>query len=224
MLPDWLPWLLQVNDSQFPSGGYAHSHGLEELVQAGHVADAAGLERFLREQLVPALREFEAPFLAEAHRCAAVGDLDGLERRDWELNGWRLPAELRAASVQIGSRRLALVQKLAGDGVAAAYAARGAPNHHLIVCALEMRAASPETAACAFAYQSISGHVMAAMKLLRLGQERAQGLIRSTMMTMVEAISGRCATSGDAVAGWFNPLVEIASMRHASAHERIFIS
>ncbi|HEX2746490.1 MAG TPA: hypothetical protein VHM91_00715, partial [Verrucomicrobiales bacterium] len=71
MLPDWLPWLLQVNDSQFPSGAYAHSLGLEELVQQGVVSTAKDLQDFLHRQVVPGLLAFELPFLLRAHSVAA---------------------------------------------------------------------------------------------------------------------------------------------------------
>ena len=36
----WLARLLQVNDSAFPTGGYAHSYGFEQIVQTGFVHDA----------------------------------------------------------------------------------------------------------------------------------------------------------------------------------------
>src|SRR5690606_20422359 len=84
MLPDWLPWLLQVNDSQYPSGAYAHSLGLEELVECGAVTDAAGLEDFLGAQIVPSLCAFELPILAEAHRAAQAGDTARLADLDFE--------------------------------------------------------------------------------------------------------------------------------------------
>ena len=66
MLPDWLPWLLQVNDSAFPSGAYAHSLGLEELVQAEVVRTPEELEVFLQRQVMPSLLAFEIPVLAAA--------------------------------------------------------------------------------------------------------------------------------------------------------------
>ena len=44
MMKAGLLWILQSNDTGYPSGGYAHSYGLEELVRVGVVKDAAGLE------------------------------------------------------------------------------------------------------------------------------------------------------------------------------------
>lgn len=112
MLPDWLPWLLQVNDSQFPSGAYAHSLGLEGMTQLESVRTAADLKAFLRRQIAPSLLAFELPYVRRAHAAAASENVEALRALDDELEAWKLAAELRAASRQIGSRRLALVRKL----------------------------------------------------------------------------------------------------------------
>lgn len=223
MLPEWLPWLLQSNDSQFPSGAYAHSMGLEELVQRGAVSNPDELETFLHRQVLPSLLAFEVPFLMAAHACAASGDIEGLRALDEELEAWRLSEELRQASRQIGSRRLSLVQKLDAQPMLATYAASGAPCHHLIVCALELRNAPASVAACAFAWQTIAGYATSAMKLMRLGQERCQSMTHRTMALLAPRLEQAMQTPL-MDAGWFNPLIEIASMRHARARERLFIS
>ena len=223
MLPDWLPWLLQVNDSAFPSGAYAHSLGLEELVQAAVVRTPEELERFLNMQVMPSLLAFEVPVLAAAHRLARREDLPGLRALDEELDAWKLAAELRTASRQLGSRRLALTRQLDDMPLSEAYAAVGAPCHHLIVCALELRCLPVEAAACAFAQQTLAGYATAAMKLMRLGQEKCQGIIRRSALSLAPQLAAACAVPLEE-AGWFNPLLEIASMRHARAAERLFIS
>jgi urease accessory protein len=223
LLPEWLPWLLQVNDSQFPSGSYAHSMGLEELVQAGWIKQAEDLEAFLHHQLIPNLLAFELPLLVRAHGFAAEGNTQALQGLDEELDAWKLAAELRQASRQLGSRRLALVQKLDLDPFLTRYAQSDAPCHHLIVCALEMRRLPVAAAACAFALQTISASAISAMKLIRLGQERCQLLIRHAMMTLAPQLDGMISALPESP-GWFNPLLEIASLRHARANERLFIS
>jgi len=139
MHPDWLPWLLQVNDSQFPSGAYAHSLGLEGLVQFGVVNSPDDVEKFLHQQVLPSLLAFELPFLAQAHEAAAQRDMRRLRELDDELDAWKLAAELRQASRQIGSRRLALIRKLEPSSLLETYVVENAPCHHLIACALELR-------------------------------------------------------------------------------------
>lgn len=225
MLPEWLPWLLQVTDSQFPSGAYAHSMGLEELVQHGFVKKPEDLETFLHRQIIPSLLSFELPFLLQAHAAAAADDHAALRRLDDDLDAWKLAAELRQASRQLGSRRLSLVQKLAPDDFLSAYVQSvGAPCHHLIACALETRHLPAAAACCAFGLQTLSGYAISAMKLIRLGQERCQLIIRGSMALLAGHIDGMISALPAERIGWFNPLLEIASMRHARANERLFIS
>ena len=223
MLPDWLPWLLQLNDSQFPSGAYAHSTGLEALVQRGLINKAEDVEAFLHQQILPSLRAFELPFLARAHAAAASGDLEALRAMDEELDAWKLASELRQASKQIGSRRLVMIRKLEPSPLLEDYAALGAPCHQLVVCALELRRLPVTAAACAFTHQTVSGYATAAVKLVRMGQEKCQLMIRGAMLALAPHLEGTVTVPQERI-GWFNPLLEIASMRHARAHERLFIS
>jgi len=222
-LPPWLPWLMQVSDSQFPSGAYAHSMGLEELTQRGLVKNADEVEQFIHEQVLPSLCAFELPFLARVHRAAAAEDLETVRACDEELEAWKLAAEMRQASRQIGSRRLALVRKLRPSPVIGQYAEGNAPCHHLVVCALELREAPTAVALGVFALQSVSGYASSAMKLVRLGQERSQAIVRGAMEALTPRLDA-LATHEPEHMGWFNPLLEIASMRHAVARERLFIS
>jgi len=223
MLPDWLPWLLQVNDSQFPSGAYAHSMGLEELTQKGLVKSPQDVETFLHHQVLPSLLAFELPYLVKAHAAASAQDITTLRKLDDELDAWKLAAELRLASRQLGSRRLALVRQLRPTPFLEAYASSEAPCHHLIVCALEFQHLPVAAVACAFAQQTISGYAIASMKLIRLGQERCQLIIHGALSALAPHLEKAVPAPPQRI-GWFNPLLEIAAMRHARARERLFIS
>lgn len=224
MLPEWLPWLLQVNDSQFPSGAYAHSMGLEELTQRDYIRKPEDLEKFLHEQVIPSLKAFELPFLARAHAAAVAEDLKAVRELDDELEAWKLAAELRQASRQLGSRRLVMARKLENSALLDQYAQSDAPCHHLIICALELRKLPAGAAGCAFGLQTLSGYATASMKLIRMGQERCQLIVRHAMATLAPHIESAMNAGDDSRIGWFNPLLEISSMRHARAQERLFIS
>jgi urease accessory protein len=69
----------------------------------------------------------------------------------------------------------------------------------------------------------VSGYATAAVKLVRMGQEKCQLMIRGAMLALAPHLEGTVTVPQERI-GWFNPLLEIASMRHARAHERLFIS
>jgi urease accessory protein len=62
---DWIIW--QLTDSAFPSGGFAHSGGLEAAAQFGEIDGAARLAEFLRASLLQAARG-AVPFALAAGR------------------------------------------------------------------------------------------------------------------------------------------------------------
>ena len=231
----WLPALLQTSDSLFPTGAYAHSGGLETLVELGVVRDAPTLAEFLRKHVVPSLARFELPYLRFARDAALAGDVDTLAALDREVGAARLPRETRDASAHVGSQRLRTLLRTVlfpGTGehaLAAAFqerVARGdAAGHAPVVGGVQAAALGvPAEAACAaFFYGSVSGYGSAALKLIRIGQEGCQAIIAGTM-TLAEAAvcaSGEVARED---AGWCDPLWEIAAARHARAFARLFIS
>jgi urease accessory protein len=218
---DSLLWLMQANDSQYPSGAYAHSYGLEELVEAGVVTNAVGLERFLETQILPALLTFELPFFVQAHRAAQKEDAGRLAELDAELDAWRLPAETRDASRRIGSQRLALLRQLSPSSLVERHATACPMSHHLVVTAIELASLPVAFAARAFAFQTVSGFATASMKLLRLGQTACQAIVRRSLDCLGAELDAALVRPPD---GWFNPLLEIASLRHARADARLFIS
>ncbi|MGB8168328.1 MAG: urease accessory UreF family protein [Chthoniobacteraceae bacterium] len=222
----WLPWLLQTADALFPTGAYAHSLGFEEAVRLGTVRDEATLGDFLRSQIMPAQAHHELPYLRFAFEARGIEGLCAIDR---EIDAWKLAQETREASAQLGGRRLAALRKISGSGeladFASAIAAGRARGHHLVVCALQARAGGIPLAAAlaAYFYQSLAAICAAALKLIRIGQDGCQRVLRA-MNAETEAIVNRSLEVARGDAGWFNPMLEIASMRHARADERLFIS
>ena len=222
----WLPFLLQTADALFPTGAYAHSLGFEESVRLGVVCDEASLGRFLREQISPALRQHELPYLRFAFAAETLDDICAL---DAEISAWKLARESREASAQLGVRRLKALRTISDAPVLAEFDAAiregRAAGHHLVVCGLQARSAGvPLPAALTtYFYQSLAAICAAALKLIRIGQDACQRVLRAACADAASVISGSLAIAR-ADAGWFNPLLEIAAMRHERAEERMFIS
>jgi urease accessory protein len=221
MIADPLLWLLQSNDSAYPSGAYAHSFGLEEIVESGIVHDADSLEQFLLRQIIPALLTFELPYFARVHRAAVVQDHEKLLALDQELDAWRIPHEIRDASRRIGSQRLDLFATLDASPFITRFRAASPRCHQLVVSALEHAFLPAPQAASAIAFQTIAGLTAASMKLIRIGPSACQKILRRSLEHIGPQIDAALLREP---CGWFNPLLEIASLRHERSHARLFIS
>ncbi len=234
-LSAWLSALLQTSDSLFPTGAYAHSGGLETLVELGVVNDAPSLSAFLRGHVVPTLGQFELPYLRLAHAAAQTGAVDALAALDREYGAAKLPRETREASAQVGARRLQTLLKIMPDmatpgrAVAAAFHAgiqRGeAAGHAAIVCGVQAAwlDVPVHAAGAAYFYGSVAGVCSAALKLIRIGQEGCQAALADALTLTAETVRASGEVSRDE-AGWCDPLWEIAAARHERAFARLFIS
>lgn len=223
----WLPTLLQTGDALFPTGAYAHSLGFEEFTRLAPVRDEAGLRAFAEGHLLPALRDLELPYLRFAHTCA--NDPAALCETDREISAWKLAREVRDASTTIGRRRLAALRAVHDlprySDFAAAIARGEAHGHHLTVCAVQAAGEGfpLEAALGAWFYQSVAGVCSAALKIIRIGQDGCQRVLRAALAHAETTIAASRDVPRDE-AGTFDPLLEIASMRHEFADERLFIS
>ena len=227
----WLVGLLQAGDSFYPTGGYAHSFGLEGLVQLGVVHDRASLGDFLRLSVLPALRQAELPLAAHAYAAldpaapdwARVGELCVLS------HALKSAREARAATENIGRQRAELAARLHGHPLAQDYLVRASagawPFSAAVSAALEGRVlGAPRAAVLAgMVYSALSATLAAAMKLLRLGQNGGQTLLTEMLGHAPALIAAAVAVPVGEI-GWFNPWLDIASARHETADARMFIS
>lgn len=221
----WLPFLLQTADPLFPTGAYAHSLGAEEMARLGVLRDEPSLLAFLRLHTMPVLEQQELPYLRFA--MESLHDLCAL---DCEIDAWKLAHETREASVQIGVRRLRALANICPESPLIAGFTRdieqgAARGHHLIVFALqaEMERIPYSAALLTWAYQALAAVCAAALKLIRIGQDAIQRTLRAACADLPGLVEKSCAVVREE-AGYFSPMLEIASMRHERAFERLFIS
>ena len=225
----WTAGLLQANDSFYPTGSYAHSFGLEGLVQQGAIRDRETLRVFILRCAVPALRHTELPIAAHAWRAFA--------EQDWKLIGelcelsssLKTSREARSASESIGRQRAELAANLRDSPLACEFLRRATESNWPCVApvaaALEGATlnAPLEGVLVGIYYSNIATLLSAAMKILRLGQNGSQALLTEALMSAPKMIATAADTPIDQI-GWFNPWLDIASARHETADSRMFIS
>jgi urease accessory protein len=223
----WLARLLQVNDSAFPTGGYAHSYGFEQIVQLGLVHDPESMQRHIENHLWPMLVHFELPVVRFAQNAALAADETALIELDAIVDATKTVRELRDASRATGRRRLhALLETGASpvlDSLARAIDEDRAQGHHAVVFGAGLCAIPQRALLTSWASQSLSAICLAAPKLLRIGQDSAQHVLTASLAAMENNVTRSREISRDDL-GWFDPLADLASMQHEIAHERLFIS
>jgi urease accessory protein len=215
-------------DSFFPSGGYAFSSGLETAVQGGAVRNAAELSRYVAELLMTGIGEREAVAVGLAHDAYMFGIIETAFKADRELDAMKLDRESRTASRQMGRQviRLAANQQtrypLIEDYHAAVEAER-TPGHLAVSLGLTLAAAgwSKRDTIAAFLYQAATGFVVAAMKLMPIGQREGQRLLENWLQ-VIERVSHNAAHQ-QVLQSW-SPIQDIYAMRHSRLESRLFRS
>lgn len=225
----WIVGLLQAGDSFYPTGSYAHSFGLEGLVQENVVRDRATLREFIFRSALPALRQAELPLAAHAWRAFGASDWKAIAELSELSAALKTAKEARQAAENIGRQRAELVAALRADALAIEYLKRAGegqwPFSPAISAALEGRVLGAPLPAVlgGVYYASIASLLSAAMKLLRLGQNASQSLLTETL-AQAPAVIAAAEQVPLAEIGWFNPWLDIAAARHETADSRMFIS
>jgi urease accessory protein len=217
------PWLIwQLADSAFPTGGFAHSFGLEAAWQQGEVT-AASLQSFVRDVVLQAGRS-ALPFVVAAYdEPADLTEIDG--RCDAFL---RNPVANRASRVQ-GRAWLGTVQRaFPGPAVGAlcdSARSRTTARHFAPAFGATMRALDIDRreAASVFLFGVARGTLSAAVRLgiigtmdaqrvlCECGGELDQALERSEGLSMDEAVQTA-------------PLVDLWQAGHDRLYSRLFQS
>ena len=229
MNPESLASLLQFADGLFPSGGHAHSFGLETYVQEGTVRSGADAAAFVAAYLEGAVGPSDAVAVTLALGHVRTGDEAGLLALDARLDAMRPAAELREASRQMGRQTLRVAAALTNDDVLRrlhdeAEAGR-TPGHHPVVFGAlgAVLGWTGEAAALAYLHAAAVVIVGAALRLLPMGQLEGQRML-SSVRPLVTRLAGAAAAASAEDLWGFAPGIDAASMRHAQLEARLFRS
>jgi urease accessory protein len=214
---------LQHADSQFPSGGFAFSQGLEASSQLSARLGPCTFEDFLETQLRHRWAGADRVALARAHRLA--GDLERLATLDFEVEASTFVEGLRAGSRRNGAALLTTHGRIGTAGAAAyrALIAEGKALGHLaVVQGLLWRALGlDETTAVAMGgYQAAASLATAAVRLGLVGAIQSQALLAKALPVIADVSSAPVAD--DEPIRSFTPLAEIAVALHGASGQRLF--
>ncbi len=213
----------QLIDSAFPSGGFAHSAGLEAAVQHGHVADSAGVQAFAKQSLAQCGRA-ALPIVTAAHRC--VEDITELDQLcDVFLSN---PIANRASRAQ--GRALLTSVARAFPGVPAARfeaairvnetAGHYAPLFGGIFSLLRVSLIDTQRAFLFIASRGVSS---AAVRLGIIGAYEAQ-TIQAELSAHIDAVIHDCGAVAPHDIAQTAPLIDLVQSTHDRLYSRLFQS
>jgi urease accessory protein len=206
--------LLQLADSAFPTGGFAHSCGLEAAHQAGEVTD---LRRFARDAI------WQAGLGALPLLRAAFLDPSALPALDARAEAFLANHVANRASRTQGRAFSATCAAIFPGRVSLATAGLRmhlAPLWGAVFCALELRL---EDAQRLYLWTTARGVLSAAVRLGLAGTLEAQGLMAGLDPALDEALES-CCTLGLESLAQPAPLADLLSATHDRLYSRLFQS
>jgi urease accessory protein len=222
-----LPALLQLGDGRFPSGGHAHSGGMEAAAAREGIDDLPALERFLQGRLATVGR-VAAAFAAAS--CERFGDAAGLAALDRELRARTPSPALRRASRRLGRQLLRAGRAVwPHRGLDALAASPGDGPYQPVSFGAVAAAASldPHAAALATAHDAVVSPATAAVRLLGIDPFAVHALI-ARLGDRIEAVADDAARLAGPEPGELpataSPLLDVAAEEHAGWQTRLFAS
>jgi urease accessory protein len=219
------PWLfLQLADSAFPTGGFAHSAGLEAAAQLGEVRGADDLEIFVRATLWQAGR-FALPFArATFHEPVRIQEeVDRLCRASLASHVARGASRTQGRAFLATTARVFAIPSVTEleDAVRAKRLdGHYAPLFGAILSALD---ASWEEASRLHLFQTLRQVLSAAVRLNLVGTHDAARL-QHALATTAEEVHGACKDTPLESYAQTSPRFELCASVHDRLYARLFQS
>ncbi len=226
-----MSWLAhaQLLDSAFPVGAFAHSFGLETLVQEGQVQTPADLRQYCETMLFGSWAPCEALAVKAVYNWVPSNQFEELWEFDRALHLSRAARETREGQRKIGKRMLEMSRTLHPDlnwaplleALANGRAVGGFSTIYGWVCF--HLGVDLERAATGLLYVNLSGAVNGATRAMRLGQSDAQKIIAAVspqIETAWREVEARDPWEFETSV----PQSDIAAMRHETLYSRLFMS
>ena len=218
--------LLQLASPALPVGAFSYSQGLEAAVEAGVVHDQKSANAWIIDLLTYSMASMEAPVLLRLIDAWRAQDFTAAAAWNDLFLASRETAELRAETAQMGFSLARLLNQLDGiDSDALTYLTELGEISFPSAFALAVASWNlpPAAALSAYLWSWAENQVMAALKIVPLGQTDGQRMllaIGDRFATVVERVS----TLGDDDIGTFTPRLAILSSRHETQYSRMFRS
>lgn len=221
--------LLQLGDSNFPSGAFSHSFGLETYIQEESVYDKETFFEWIRLYLEKQMAATDGLACRLTFEALFKNEIDEIWILDQKLFVQNLPKETREANRRIGERMIRMGIDLYSIPLLETYLKKirmkEVYGHPGVVFAMicQYLGIEKRQGILTFLYSSMMTLIQNGVRGIPLGQTAGQRILlelQPYLLKTTEDIEGMDADDFGAVA----PGIEMAQMRHERLHTRLFMS
>jgi urease accessory protein len=220
--PHALLRLCHLVSPALPVGAYAYSQGLEYAVHAGWVHDEATSLAWLLGLSRHALGTLDLPILLRLYHAWSVTDIKAVHRWNAQLVASRESSELRAEDLHLG-RALARILAELGIEEASVWQQRACSYATLFARAAVQWKIPASDALNGYLWSWSENQVLAAVKLVPLGQSAGQRLLNALIGT-IPGIVAAATSLADEEIGVGVVSQALASSLHENQYSRLFRS
>lgn len=213
--------LLQISSASFPIGAFAYSQGVENAVDTGWIKTEVEALEWIGGQLRHGVTALDVPFLKRFYAAWHAGEWGCVAALAQQQLAFREARELREEEHKLGRSTL---RALGALGAPPALTWSGPMTW---VGAYALGAAfwniPLHDAACGYLYAWCENQVIAASRLIPLGQQSAQRVLSSCLERVPECVEHGFALPDDEI-GLSAPGHVLACMAHETQYSRLFLS
>ena len=215
--------LLQLVSPSLPVGGFTYSQGIEWAVECGWIKSATDLQAWLEDQLETTIARLDLPVLIRLYEAAQQEDLSALQQWSSFLLACRETSELRLEERNRGRALADLLVKLELPGSESWKSILGQSQLAGFAFAACRWAIPLEQAVLGYTWSWLENLVLAAVKLIPLGQTQGQQVLQR-LSPMIPPLIPVAWQLQDGEIGAANPALAIASSLHETQYTRLFRS
>ena len=215
--------LLQLVSPTLPVGAFAYSQGLEWAVEAGWVSNEASMRDWLADLISESMARTDLPILLRLHAACEADQRAEFEHWARFALACRETRELRDEELTRAAAMITLIRQLGLAGVEQWQEALAASQLAPFAFASVRWQIPPEHAALGYCYGWLENQVLAAVKLIPLGQTAGQAALLELSKLIPHAVAMASDLADDQL-GAAAPAMAIASSRHESQYTRLFRS